>query len=127
MSSFPSREWFESVVAAANDDHQFQRVSRAFDATIRFDFGTEAFALTVDDGEITDIHEDPTFVRWDFALRASEGSWRKALSETPPPLCHDLLASWLRGDMTLEGDLKVAIQHMRSLKQLMTVFREVGT
>lgn len=127
MPTFPSSTWVESVASAVNDDEEFRRFSRAFDATIRFDFGEDSFALTVEDGTVVDVHHDPTFVTWDVALRASEGTWRKMLAATPPPLHNDLLGAWLRGDMTMEGDLKVAVQHIRPLKRMLAVFREVGT
>jgi hypothetical protein len=127
MSTFPSSTWVDAAAAAVNDDAEFERYSRAFDATIRFDFGEHACALTVRDGEVAAVHHDPTFVSWDVALRASEGTWRKMLAETPPPLHNDLLGAWLRGDMTMEGDLKVAVQHVRPLKRLLAVFQEVGT
>lgn len=124
MSTFPSTEWLESATAAVAADSQFERTSRAFDATIRFDFGDDAYAVSVHEGELT-VHEDPTFVAWDFALRASEETWREMFSETPPPLHHDLLGAWLRGPVTMEGDLKTAIQHMRPLKRMLAVFRGV--
>lgn len=124
MSAFPSTEWFESATSAVAADQQFERTSRAFEATIRFDFGEEAYAVSVDEGELT-VHGDPTFVTWDFALRAPEATWRKLFSETPPPLHHDLLGAWLRGPVTMEGDLKTAIQHLRPLKRMLAVFREV--
>ncbi|WP_411965881.1 hypothetical protein [Haloferax sp. YSMS24] len=127
MSTFPSSSWVDTAVEAVNDDAEFERFSRAFDATIRFDFGDYACALTIDDGAVREVHYDPTFATWDFALRASEGTWRKMLAEVPPPLHNDLLGAWLRGDMTMEGDLKVAIQHIRPLKRMLAVFQEVGT
>lgn len=127
MADFPDRQWLDAAVDAVNDDDQFDRYARAFDATIRVDFGERKYALTVDDGEITTVHDDPTFVAWDVALRAPEATWRKLLSPTPPPRHNDLLGAWLRGDLDLEGDLKEAIQHVRPLKRMIDVFREMGT
>jgi len=123
MPSFPSSEWLESAASAVASDSQFERTSRAFDATIRFDFGDDAYAVTVDEDDLT-VHEDPTFVAWDFALRAPEETWAQMFSESPPPLHHDLLGAWLRGNVTMEGDLKTAIQHMQPLKRMLVVFRE---
>lgn len=124
MSSFPSIEWLESAASAVAEDPQFERTSRAFDATIRFDFGDDAYAISVDEDDLT-VHEDPTFVAWDFALRASEETWSEMFSDAPTPLYHDLLGAWLRGPVTMEGDLKTAIQHIRPLKRMLVVFREV--
>lgn len=125
MPSFPSREWVETAANALSDDPQFDRTSTAFDATVRFDFGNDAYALSVDEGEVTAVHDDPAFVSWDFALRGSETAWSDVFSETPPPLHNDLLGAWLRGPLTMEGDLKTAIQHIRPLKRMIEVFREV--
>jgi hypothetical protein len=125
MPTFPSTEWLESAAAAVADDPQFERTNRAFDATIRFDFGDDAYAVSVDEDELT-VHSDPTFVAWDFALRAPEETWREMLSETPKPLHNDLLGAWLRGPVAMEGDLKTAIQHIRPLKRMLVVFREVA-
>jgi putative sterol carrier protein len=125
MSSFPGRGWVESAATAVSDDPQFSRTSRAFEATIRFDFGDVAYALTVDEGEVVSVHDDPDFVTWDFAMRAPESTWAKMLSETPPPRHHDPLGAWLRGDLTIEGDLKTVTQHLRPLKRMFVVFREV--
>lgn len=123
MSPFPSLDWFEGVVTAAADDPQFNRQTRAFDATIRFDFGDAAYALSITDGELT-VHEDPAFVAWDFALRAPEDAWQEMFTATPAPLHHDLLGAWLRGPVTMEGNLKIAIQHLRPLKRMLRVFQE---
>lgn len=125
MPAFPSAEWANSATAALEADAQFQRTSRAFDATIRFDFGEAGYALSVDEGAV-ELHEDPTFVTWDFALRGERDTWEAFLAETPPPLSQDLLGLWLRGPLTMEGDLKTAIQHLQPLKRLLVVFREVA-
>lgn len=120
-----SDEWMETAAAALADDPQFARTSRAFAATIRFDFGDAAYALTVDEGDVA-VHHDPEFVAWDLAVRAPEATWEEMLSATPSPPYHDLLGAWLRGDVTLEGDLKTAVQHLRPLKRTVAVFREVA-
>jgi putative sterol carrier protein len=124
MSTFPSSEWLESATSAVATDSQFQRTSRAFDATVRFDFGERAYAVSIDETELT-VHEDPTYVAWDFALQASEETWAKMFSESPPPLHNDLLGAWLRGNVSMEGDLKTAIQHIQPLKRMLAVFGEV--
>lgn len=122
MPSFPSTEWIESAASAIESDDMFRRTNRAFEAVILLDFGRQSYGLSVAEDEVT-VHEDPTFIAWDFALRASEASWREMLTETPTPLHHDLLGAWLRGPLSIEGDLKLAIQHIRPLKRIMEVLR----
>lgn len=126
MTSFPSSDWIDSAATALSNDRQFARTGRAFDATVRFDFGDTAYALTIEEGDVVTVHEDPTFVSWNFAVRAPESTWEELLSENPRPQYHDLLAVWLRGNARLEGDLETAIQHLRPLKRMIVVFREVA-
>lgn len=123
MPPFPGNEWMESVAAALSDDQQFSRTSHAFAATIRFDFGDAAYALTIDEGDVS-VHHDPKFVAWDLAVRGSETTWEEMLSAAPSPPYHDLLGAWLRGDLTMEGDLETAIKHLRPLKRMLAVFQE---
>lgn len=125
MTTFPSSDWIDSAATALSNDQQFARMGRAFDATVCFDFGDTAYALTVDEGDIITVHKDPAFVSWDFAIRAPKSTWEEMLSETPQPQYHDLLAAWLCRDARLEGNLKTAIQHLQPLKRMIVVFREV--
>lgn len=127
MPEFPTEDWFAHASRAVADDEAFQRTSRAFDATLRFDFGEVAYAMTIEDGTVEQVHHDPGFVSWDVALRGTAATWRKLLQPTPPPRYNDPLGAWLRGDLTIEGNLKLAIQHLRPLKRMFVVFREVGT
>lgn len=126
MTTFPSSDWIDSAATALSNDQQFARMSRAFDVTIRFDFGNTAYALTIDEGDVITVHENPIFVSWDFAVRAPESTWKEMLSETPPPKYHDLLAAWLRSDARIEGNLKTAIQHLQPLRRMIVVFRKVA-
>lgn len=126
MPAFPSQEWLEARCEEANVDPVFTKTGKSFDATLLFDFDEAAYAVTVGDGEIASITPDPTFTAWDIALRAPRETWEKMLDETPPPLYNDLVGAWLQAELTLEGDLKIAIQHLRPLKRLLTIFQETA-
>ena len=126
MPTFPSGEWSESVQEAVNNDSQFKRIGEYFDATILFEFGKERYLFKVADGEVKSVQIYPEFASWDFAIRAPINTWEMFLSSSPPPFYNDLRSVWLQHDLSIEGDLKVAIQHWRPLKHLIAVFREVA-
>ncbi|WP_129113832.1 alpha/beta fold hydrolase [Halegenticoccus tardaugens] len=119
-------EWFATACDAVNDDNQFARLSKHFNATLLLEFGDDQYIVDATGGSI-DLREiDPRFTAWDIAIRASVETWEKMLDETPPPLYHDPLATWLEaGDLNIEGDLPLALRHTSAIKRLFTVFRRV--
>lgn len=125
MPPFPSSEWAEAVTESVNEDAYFERIARYFDATVLFEFGDDPYAFTLEDGGVTGVHETPKFVSWDVAVRAPTETWETFLSESPPPFYNDLRSVWLQHDLTIEGDLKTAIQHWRALKHFIGAFGEV--
>lgn len=124
MAQILSEEWLERAADRVEASRAFARVADGFDATVAFGIDGEDVAVAFS-GERVDVLGDATFVTWDFALRAPAGTWEKLLAETPPPLHHDLVAAWLRADLAIEGDLRLAIRHLRPLNRLVAEFREV--
>lgn len=122
MPTFPSSEWADEVTETVNGDPHFERIAKYFDATVLFEFDDEPYAFTIADGAVTDVHETPKFVSWDFAVRAPTETWNTFLSESPPPFYNDLRSVWLQHDLDIEGDLQTAIQHWRALKYLIDAF-----
>jgi len=124
MPAILSEEWLGQAATRINDDPNFQRVADDFEATVVFGIDGDDTATAFEGGEM-EVVGDPDYVTWDFALRAPSGTWEKILAETPPPLHHDLIGVWLQADLTMEGDLRLAIRHLRPLKRLLEHFREV--
>lgn len=126
MSTVLSPEWLRRAATLVGDDPRFGRVADGFEAMVVFGVDGDDTAVSFADGRM-DVVGDPRFVAWDFALRAPAATWRKMLSETPPPRHHDLVGAWLQADLTVEGDLRLALRHLRPLKRLLAVFREVAS
>lgn len=123
MPTFPSAEWVEAATARLNDDPQFGRYARHVHSTVRIDFGETAYALVVDEGRIDAVHEKPTLVAWDYAIRGSAETWSKLLAEVPPPVYSDPYGAWLHGDLVMEGDLLRVMREMRPVKRMVQLFR----
>mgnify|MGYP000132513614 CR=1 FL=1 len=121
MPEFPSAEWANEVVRAANDDPQFARLARHAHATVLFEFGDQSVAFALDDGTV-ESREPSDFAGWDVALRAPMETWEKYLSESPEPFYNDLRSVWTQHDMTIEGDVVTAFQYWATLKRLVANF-----
>jgi len=126
MSAFPSEEWARTVVETVNDDAEFRRLARHFDATVLFEFGDTSYAFEMDDGAVGELHTSTDFVSWDLAIRAPMDAWEPFLSASPPPFYNDLRSAWTQHDLTVEGDMVTAFQHWRPLKYLVQAFGEVA-
>lgn len=124
MTTVLTEEWLRAAAPQINDDDRFGRVADAFEATIVFGVDGGDTATAFSDGRMS-VLGDPEYETWDFAMRAPGGTWRRMLAETPPPRHHDVIGAWLQADLTVEGDLRLAMRHLRPLKRLLTAFREV--
>ncbi|TKR26210.1 SCP2 sterol-binding domain-containing protein [Natronomonas salsuginis] len=126
MATVLSEDWLRDAAPRVNDDDGFGRVSEAFEATVVFGVDGADTAAAFADGHVT-VLGDPEYETWDVAMRAPEETWEKMLAETPPPRHHDLIGAWLQADLVIEGDLRLAMRHLRPLKRLVAAFREVET
>jgi len=125
MTQLLSEEWLRDAATRVGESDEFARVADGFEATVVFGTDADQVAAAFADGEMS-VLGDPTYETWDIALRAPTATWRKMLAETPPPRHHDLIGAWLQSDLTIEGDLRMAIRHLRPLKRLLDVFGEVA-
>ena len=124
MSAILSKEWLQRAATQVEGDPKFNCVAEEFEATVLFGIDDREVAAAFSDGRM-EVLGDPTYETWDFAVRGPAETWQKMLAETPPPLHHDLVGAWLQADLTVEGDLRMAIRHLRPLKRLFEGFREV--
>jgi hypothetical protein len=125
MPPILSEEWLRRAAQSVESGTSFGPVADGFEATVVFGVDGDDVAVGFSEGRM-EVLGDARYESWDFALRAPAETWKKLLAETPPPLHHDLVAAWLQSDLTIEGDLRGAIRHLRPLNRLVAEFREVG-
>jgi hypothetical protein len=123
MPTILSEEWLERA-AGRLESEAFDRVADGFEATVVFGADGRDMAVAFEDGEMAVLGE-ATYNTWDFALRAPTETWEKLTAETPPPRHHDVIGAWLQSDLTIEGDLRMAIRHLRPLKRVLATFQAV--
>lgn len=123
MPAVLSEEWLERATERV-EGPEFARLADGFEATVVFGVDDRDVAVSFADGEMT-VLGDPTYRSWDFALRAPAETWEKLTAETPPPRHHDVIGAWLQSELTIEGDLRMAIRHLRPLKRVFDGFQAV--
>ena len=128
MTEYPGASWLARYRDRVNADIELDIIGKWLSTCFTLTFGGDRYALTVDEGKITDIIRSPRLdVRAVFGFAAPVDVWRKFLSPDPPPLFHDFFAMLMRvPEFRLEGDSLVAMQNARALHRMMNIMRETG-
>lgn len=71
------------------------------------DMGDHSYLFRMNRGNVEDILvvPGPLDARYQFAIRASAGTWRRFAREAPEPMYHGIFAASFRRDVRLEGDV----------------------
>ena len=80
------------------------------------------------EGRVESIAIDPgdLDVPYQFAIRASAGTWRKFSQPTPLPMYHGIYSASFRSGMRLEGDLQPMFQNLACLTHQLELLRTTG-
>ena len=123
----PTAEWMRAYQKAVNADPEMSIVGDWFSTDFKISFEGVDFLISVREGKIVEIEENPRFDRpVAFTLRAPMSVWNKFISPKPPPLYHDFFAMLMRvDDFQLDGDSLVTMQNARALHRMMNILKQM--
>jgi len=127
MSNRPSLAWMEKYRDTVNADPEMSIIGDWFTADFKISFEGAEFLISVREGKIADIEENPRFDRpAAFSLRAPMSVWNKFISPNPPPLYHDFFAMLMRvDDFVLDGNTLTTMQNARALHRMMNILKQM--
>jgi hypothetical protein len=122
------QNWVGEFTRASNEDPELQAHGKFYTCSFLLDMEEHTFQVAMHSGEVEEILVDPGPLdkRYQFVIRASAETWRNFGKETPPPMYHGIWAASFQRDMSLEGDLLVLMQNLRTLTRQMELLRETG-
>jgi hypothetical protein len=122
------QNWVGEFTRASNEDTELQAHGKFYTCSFLLDMEEHTFQVAMHSGEVEEILVDPGPLdkRYQFVIRASAETWRNFGKETPPPMYHGIWAASFQRDMSLEGDLLVLMQNLRTLTRQMELLRETG-
>ena len=122
------QNWVGESTRASNEDTELQAHGKFYTCSFLLDMEEHTFQVAMHSGQVEEILVDPGPLdkRYQFVIRASAETWRKFGKETPPPMYHGIWAASFQRDMSLEGDLLVLMQNLRTLTRQMELLRETG-
>ena len=122
------QNWVDEFTRASNEDPELQAHGTFYTCSFLLDMEEHTFQVVMHSGKVEEILVDPGPLdeRYQFIIRASAETWRNFGKETPPPMYHGIWAASFQGDMSLEGDLLVLMQNLRTVTRQIELLRETG-
>ena len=110
-----------------NADPEMSVIGDWFTENFKLSFEGTDFLISVREGKIVEIEQNPRFDRpVAFSLRAPMSVWNKFISPNPPPLYHDFFAMLMRvDDFVLDGNTLATMQNARALHRMMNILKQM--
>ncbi|MEU6340858.1 hypothetical protein ABZ883_07885 [Streptomyces sp. NPDC046977] len=111
----------------SDGDAEVQAHGAHFSCSYLLDMGRHRFLVRMHRGRVEELVTDPEPLEgYDFAIRASAGTWAEFCAPMPKPMYHGIWAATFQRDMRLEGDLLVLMQNLRCLTRQLELLRVTG-
>jgi hypothetical protein len=123
-----AQRWAEEFRRATDEDAEIQAHGKFYSCSFLLDMEEHKVQVLMHRGKVEKILLDPGPLdkRYQFALRASAGTWRKFAEETPEPMYHGIWSASFQRDLKLEGDLLVLMQNLRCFTRQFELLRKTG-
>jgi hypothetical protein len=122
------QQWVDEFKRVTNEDAELDAHGKYYSCNFLLDMEEHEFLVRMHEGKVEEILVDPgpLDARYQFVVRASAETWRNFGQETPPPMYHGIWAASFQKDMSLEGDLLVMMQNLRTFTRHLELLRVTG-
>ena len=122
MNDQPSFDW-AAVQRRANEDAEFRRHARFWNATIRLVIGRKAHKLRIEGGTVAVV--EPWFgaIAADLSISASEEEWAALLAKTPAPFYQDLYPAVIHHGFEVAGSVNDYCAYYPAIRRLIELLR----
>jgi hypothetical protein len=123
-----AQNWVEEFKRTSNEDDELQAHGKFYTCSFLLDMEEHTFQVVMNAGKVEEIIVDPGPLdeRYQFIIRASAETWRNFGKEIPPPMYHGIWSASFQRDMSLEGDLLVLMQNLRTVTRQIELLRKTG-
>jgi hypothetical protein len=117
----------EQLADKVNANAALVRRGQYLDTTFLLQVGPDSWLVTIEKGRIAAVvRQTSTIGDCAFALRASREAWTEFWQRIPKPGFHDLIALSKFRHLSVEGDIKVFMSHLRYFKDVLASLRNTG-
>ena len=123
--SIDIKSWAKKFKDITEADETIKAMAKYY--TFLFDMESVKVIVEMHDGKVKNINTNPGGLDpYDFALRASEKTWREFARPIPKPMYHGIYAASFRRDLLIEGNHLVLMQNIRNFVVQFELLRKVG-
>jgi hypothetical protein len=118
---------FEEVPALLDADSWLIHRGRFFSGGVGIAIGEVPFHLEFERGRVIELRRGRILMRSTlFRIGAAAEAWATLWQRMPPPHCHDLLALYKSGRLTIEGEQQPLMANMQYIKDVLTLPRRLA-
>ena len=119
--------WAKKYEDLTNSDETIGAMAKYYSCSFMFDMEKAKVIIEMHDGKVKNINTSPSGLDpYDFALRASEQTWREFAKPIPKPMFHGIYAASFREDLKIEGNHLVLMQNLRNFTIQFELLRQSG-
>ena len=119
--------WAKKFQELTDSDETINAMAKYYTCSFLFDMGKVKVIVEMHDGKVKNINTNPRCLDpYDFALRASEATWREFARPITKPMFHGIYAASFREDLKIEGNHLVLMQNIRNFIVQFELLRKSG-
>jgi hypothetical protein len=121
------KSWADKYESITNSDQTIAAMAKYYSCSFMFDMESCKVIIEMHDGKVKHINTNPgPLDAYDFALRASEQTWREFSQPIPKPMFHGIWSASFRRDLKIEGNHLVLMQNLRNFTVQFELLRKSG-
>ena len=121
------KSWADKYESITNSDQTIAAMAKYYSCSFMFDMESCKVIIEMHDGKVKHININPgPLDAYDFALRASEQTWREFSQPIPKPMFHGIWSASFRRDLKIEGNHLVLMQNLRNFTVQFELLRKSG-
>ena len=119
--------WAKKYEELTNSDETIKAMAKYYTCSFMFDMGSAKVIIEMHDGKVKNINTNPAPLdSYDFALRASENTWREFGQPMPKPMYHGIWSASFLRDLKIEGNHLVLMKNLRNFTVQFELLRKAG-
>ena len=119
--------WAKKYEDLTNNDDTIGAMAKYYTCTFMFDMEKAKVIIEMHDGKVKKININPSPLDpYDFALRASEKTWREFGQPVPKPMYHGIWSASFLRDLKIEGNHLVLMKNLRNFTVQFELLRKTG-
>jgi hypothetical protein len=125
--SIDIKSWAKKYKDLTENDDTIKAMAKYYTCSFLFDMESVKVIIEMHDGKVKNINTNPGGLDpYDFALRASEKTWREFARPILKPMYHGIYAASFRRDLLIEGNHLILMQNIRNFIVQFELLRKSG-